>query len=528
MEKEFLMKKLLVLSFICVCFIGKAQITADPIVMTVANKPIPLSEFVFIAEKNGEVNLSDKKSVKSYVELFRNFKLKVAEAEALGLDKTDAFKDELDGYKAQLTAGYLSDKNTEEVAARSVYSRGDQIVELSQILFHLPEKTVSKDTMVVYQEAMQVYERLNKGENIDTLGARLFKEDKDHIAYEYVRCLLPMQTVKAFEDAAYSLPVGVVSKPIRTKIGFHLMKVHSRKPNPGQVKVAHILIAFPKDTVNKENDEILSRAKEVYKKAQSGIDFAELAKEYSADAGSVQDGGVLPFFGPGEMVLPFEQAAFALTTSGQISDLVKTPFGYHIIKLIEKKDRPSFEEQKKGLIKQMAQGERNFELYSSFDERMKKEYGYIYYPEAYKELQTLCNDYFPSDRVFYDKAKDMEKTLIHLDSVDFPQSEFAYYIQRCPFSTKTYAGDFMQEVFDLFIRDIVTTSERNNLEIKHPEFNHLMQEYRDGILLFEISNRKVWSQPAAEQKSLEEKWIKELNAKYPVTVDWKLLKKIKK
>lgn len=382
--------------------------------------------------------------------------------------------------------------------------------------------------MAVYQKAMQVYDRLSKGENIDTLGIRLFEEDKEHIAYEYVRCLLPMQTVKTFEDAAYSLPVGVVSKPVRTKMGFHLIQVHSRKLNPGQVKVAHILVAFPKDSTDQGNAETLSRAEEVYKKAQAGIDFTELAKEYSADEGSVQDGGVLPFFGPGEMVLPFEQAAFALTTPGEISRLVKTRFGFHIIKLIEKKDRPSFEEQKKGLMKQMAQGERNFELYGSFDERMKKEYGYVFYPEAYKELQTLCNDYFPSDRVFYDKAKDMEKTLMHLDSVDFPQSEFVYYIQRCPFSTKTYAGDFMEEVFNLFIRDIVTTSERKNLEIKHPEFNHLMQEYRDGILLFEISNREVWSKPAAEQKVLEEKWIKKLNANYPVTVDWKLLKKIKK
>lgn len=117
--------------------------------------------------------------------------------------------------------------------------------------------------------------------------------------------------------------------------------------------------------------------------------------------------------------------------------------------------------------------------------------------------------------------------MIHLDGQDFPQSEFAYYIQRAPFSTKTYAGDFMQEVFDLFIRDIVTTSERKNLEQKHPEIPHLMQEYRDGILLFEISDQKVWSKPAAEQKALEDAWIKELNQKYPVEVNWKVLKKLK-
>ena len=73
----------------------------------------------------------------------------------------------------------------------------------------------------------------------------------------------------------------------------------------------------------------------------------------------------------------------------------------------------------------------------------------------------------------------MNKTLFHLNGTDFPQSEFAYYIQRCPFSTKSYAGDFMQEVYDLFIRDIVTTAERKNLTTKHPEFDLLMKEYRE-------------------------------------------------
>ena len=152
----------------------------------------------------------------------------------------------------------------------------------------------------------------------------------------------------------------------------------------------------------------------------------------------------------------------------------------------------------------------------------------MFYPEAYAELVALCNDHFPSDKDFYEKAKDMNKTLIHLVDTDFPQSEFAYYIQRCPFSTKTYAGDFMQEVFDLFVRDIVTTTERKNLETKHPEFTHLMQEYRDGILLFNISNQKVWSKPAAEQPELEKAWLQELNKEYPVTINWKLLKKLKK
>lgn len=521
------MKKLLVLSLVFACLTVEARNLPDSVVMTVAGKQIPLDEFVFMAKKNGEVNLSDRKSLDGYVELYKNFKLKVADAEAAGLDKTKDFTEELDGYRAQLTSSYLSDKEGEEAAVRAEYDRLGEVLELSHILFRLPEKTVSKDTVAVYAKAFQAYERIKNGEDIATVGRELAKEDSE-IGYEYARCLQPMQTIKAFENYAYSMKPGELSMPIRTTLGFHVVKLHSRKPNPGMRHVAHILIPFQKDSVQRSESETLALAEDIYKKVQNGEDFAKLAEEYSSDGASARKGGELPWFGVGEMVEPFERGAFALTTPGEISKPIKTRFGYHVIKLIEKKGIPSFEEKKKSWARTMAQGERNFEYYKAFDERMKKEYGYVFYPEAYAELVALCNDHFPTDKEFYEKAKDMDKTLIHLVDTDFPQSEFAYYIQRCPFSTKTYAGDFMQEVFDLFVRDIVTTSERKNLETKHPEFKYLMQEYRDGILLFNISNQKVWSKPAAEQAKLEDEWVKQLNKEYPVTINWKVLKKLKK
>ena len=268
MVKEFLMKKLLISLGVFACVTVNAQTASDSVVMMVAGKQVPLSEFIFIAEKNGEVDLSNTKSVKNYVELFKNFKLKVAEAESLGIDQTSSFKSELDGYRAQLIDSYMSDKEGEKAAARAVYDRGDHSVELTHILFRLPEKTVSKDTVAVYQEAMRVYERLQKGEDMETVGKALAEKDKEHVACEYVRCLLPMQSLKVFEDAAYSLPIGVVSEPVRTKLGFHLIKVHSRKPNPGRIHVAHILIAFPKDSAIQDSSAFLAKAQAIYKQVQ--------------------------------------------------------------------------------------------------------------------------------------------------------------------------------------------------------------------------------------------------------------------
>lgn len=505
-----------------------ANSASDSVAMTVAGKAISIDEFLFTAKKNGETDLSNKKSLESFVELFKIYKLKVADAEAEGLDKTESFKEELDKYKAQLTSDYLSDRPAEEKVLSDEYTRLNEVLDLTHILFFLPQETVSKDTVAVYQQALAAYQRIQKGEDIMAVGAELAKKDSAHVGYEQVRSFFPMRTVKAFEDYVYQMPEGAVSMPIRTKFGFHIVKLNRRIPNPGRRQVSHILIPFVQDSITRTEEETYKQAEEVYQLAVSGKDFAELAKQYSSDKGSAQKGGRLPVFGLGEMVAEFEQAAFAIKNPGDISKPVKTRFGYHIIKLEKNLGVQPFEEIKKSWYRQMSQGEWNFALHKSFDDRMKKEYKFVFHPEAYAELQAICNDYFPTNPKFFEQAKDLDKELMRIDTISFAQNEFAAYIQQYPFSVKTYAGDFMQEVLDLCIHDILTNMERKNLTNKYPEFRLLLNEYRDGTLLFAISNQKIWNKPAEEQAKLEEDWIKELKEKYPVEINWKALKKAAK
>ena len=188
MINGILMKKLLVLSLVFVCLTGEAANKADSVVMTVAGKQVSLDEFVFMARKNGEVNLSDRKSLENYVELYKNFKLKVVDAETAGLDKTKDFTNELEGYRAQLTSSYLSDRDGEEAALRVEYDRLGEVLELSHILFRLPGKTLSRDTLAVYEKAMKVYERIKNGEDMATVGQELAKQDSTkQTGYEYAR-----------------------------------------------------------------------------------------------------------------------------------------------------------------------------------------------------------------------------------------------------------------------------------------------------------------------------------------------------
>lgn len=527
--RPLVFKCLFLLFFLQIILPAEAKDKNDPVIMTVAGKDIHVSEFLYIANKGNSVDFSDPKSVDDYIKLFTNFKLKVADAEAAGLDKANGFTNEYEQYKASLTQSYLSDPKGEEEAVRREYNRSKEVLNLDQICFTLPKQTVSLDTVAVYKKALEAYQRIMDGEDFVAVGEELQEVDPQKVRYEHNFALYPLSQSKAFENVVYAMPEGTISKPFRTMTGFYIVRMNERIPNTHLIHVAHILIGAPADSVEILDKELATKADKVYKRAISGEDFAALAKEFSADEETKDDGGVLPVLGIGQMIRPFEKAAFDLKNPGDIAKPVKTKLGYSIIKLLHTHDLPSFDSMKDGFAKEMKQGEFNFEYYRAFDDRMKKEYKYVPNEQGLNDFFRICDEQFPYENEdFFKEASELKGTICSIDGEDVPQAEFAFYLQRFPFSAKTYAGDFVQEVYDLFIRDILTTREKAELETKYPEYNHLLQEYRDGILLFDISNQKVWGKPLEEQEAAEADWVAQLQKTYPVKIDKKVVKNLKK
>jgi peptidyl-prolyl cis-trans isomerase SurA len=509
----------------------EAKEKKDPVVMTVAGKEIPLSEFIYIAKKGNNVDLKDKKSVENFVELFKIYKLKVADAETLSIQKSSKFEKELDDYRKQLQESYLSYKSDEDSAVRVVYERTKYIPGFKQILFYFPGgEIVPKDTAEAYVKAMDAYNRIKNGESFESVGESFMKDSlRKDVVYSVEKYAFPLQMLKVMEDKVFSMEPGEISAPLRSMLGFQLFKLDRKIPNPGKVQIAHILSAFPSSNpTDEEIEQTRQKSDSLCRRVLAGEDFAELAKQYSSDTITGKRGGLLSYFGLGEMVDPFEDAAFAIRNIGDISAPVRTRYGFHILKLTGKKTEIPFEEMESRIYESMKRSERNFDLYRGFDEKMKIRHGYVFYPEAYAELQRLADEYFPTDTSFYYRGVEMEKPLVRFDSMTFMQNDFVDYMNRRPTSAKTLSIDFMQEIFDLFVREIVTEMEREKLENDYPEYNMVMKEYYDGILLFEISNKRVWSYPADEQDKLEAEWIKELTEKYPVTINKKVIKKIGK
>jgi len=532
------MKKIVML-LVTVVFIStiEAKEKKEPVIMTVAGKDIPLSEFIYIAKKDSSIDFNDKNAVNNFVELFKDYKLKVADAESFNFHTHPKFLEDLENYKRQLQESYLEDKSGQDVALRKIYDRSKIIPGFKHILFRFPVGEIysgvsgilPKDTVAPYNSAMEAYNRIMSGESFESVGESLTKDVEDRVvSYTTVQNVFPLEMTKTMEEKVFTMEPGEISLPVRSPGGFHVIKLEKRIPNPGKVRVAHILTMFPANNPTEaEKAETLRQSDSIYQRVMAGDDFAELAKKYSKDSVSGINGGVIPLFGIGQMIESFEKAAFALEKEGDISKPIETRYGYHVLKLLEPAHEIPYEEMAGRYYESMRKSDRNFELYHEFVEKMKVRHGYIFYPEAYDELKRLADEYFPLDTAFFNKGMEMEKTLIVFDSASYKQNLFVNYVNRRP-STKTLSIDYMEEIFNLFIHDVLTEMEREILERDFPEYNKQVKEYYDGFLLFEMSNRRIWRFPQEEQDKLETEWVKELNQKYPVVINQKVLKNIKK
>lgn len=507
--------KLLLLSLCCGSLTWATE-PADPVLMSVNGKDVRKSEFEYIYNKNNQQQV-DNKSLSEYLTLFRNFKLKVAEAEAQGIDTTQAFRSELAGYRKQLAEPYLVDRKVDEQVAHEAYDRLKENVEVSHILFRVAPDATPADTMRVYQKALSVLDRIRKGEDFGKLAKEYSEDPSVQQNNGYLGFITGFMTVYPFENAAYQTPVGEVSEPVRSQFGYHLVKVSSRRPDPGQVLVAHIIRAVPRgdtEEANARKQQIEKEVREMYEQLIQGADFAEMAKEKSDDPGSARKGGELPWFGSGRMIKEFETVAFALKEKGDISEPVLSPFGWHIIKLIDRKSLESYEEKKPEIMRRIARDERGNKGKNSLIEKLKKEYGFTLNEPVVAALKGIKDAGFPADSSYQARIADNQEVLFSFASQSIPVADFARYLDKNKYAGGPKTPDaYLDERINQFAGKKILEYEETQLENKYPEFRNLMNEYRDGILLFEVSNREVWDKASKDTEGLE-RFFKKNKKKY--------------
>lgn len=479
----------------------------EPVLETLGGKPVYISEFEYVYNKNNgnAENAYSRASLQEYLELYTNFKLKVLDAESRGLDTTTAFRLELEGYKQQLAQPYLTEKSVTEKLIREAYDRMQKEVNASHILIGVAPDAEPKDTLVAYNRVVEMRQRLQAGEDFAKL-AYTFSEDpsakENHGQLGYFTAL---QMVYPFEDAAYRTPVGQLSGPIRTKYGYHLIKVNDVRPAQGEIKVSHIMVRATPGMPKADSVAAKKKIDEIYARVLRRENWDRLVSQFSEDVSSSQNGGELPWFGTGRMIPSFEEAALKLSKPGEIAKPVHTPYGWHIIKLIERRSLPPYEEMETSLRNRVAKDSRSELNKSAFLKRIKTE-------NNFQEIAT-AKEYILSKadsglvRGTWKNRWPEKETNAPLFTIkdnryrikDF----FAYAEQSQRPRPNTSAAHAMQLLYDNYVEKSLLDYEKENLENKHIDYKMLVQEYRDGILLFQLMDEKVWSKAIEDTVGLQ-------------------------
>lgn len=495
-------RKIALIASVFSCFSLVAQET-DPVIMTVNGKNILKSEFEYIYNKNNPATSSDRKSLDEYVAMFVKFRLKVAAAEAEGLDTLSSFRTELDGYRRQLIEPYLTDKKAEENIFQEAYNRMKENVEVSYIFINIPEPGTSSDTLTAYKKALSIREKsLKRNTDFNQLAVEYSEDPTAKNNRGYLGYIPVFNAPYEFENLVYNMQSGEISMPTKFQKGYFIIKVTNRRADQGEFLVSHILKLVSKDADSQTQIAVEQKINDIYQKLKDGSNFAATAKQESDDKGTAVKGGDLPWFGTGRMTKQFEDAVFAMQ-KGELSKPFRSEYGWHIVLLKDKRSLPPYEEKKKELIEKMSNNPRQNAGTNALIEKLKKEYNFTSNQTSYQLLYQMADNGFPFDSLFINELKTKKGDLFQLAGKNYSIKDFAEFVSYNPQTHTTLALDAMKEKLQEFEGFSILDYENKHLESKYPDFGHLMQEYRDGILLFSISNREVWEKATKEKELIQ-------------------------
>ena len=504
--------KMLTKSFLLVFWASISVATAQKsdVLLTVDKKPVTLEDFENIYKKNNPNPAMDKESLDNYLELFINFKLKVREAEELGMDTVPKFIKELAGYRKQLAQPYLVDQDMTKQLIDEAYARMKKDVSASHILVRLAPDASPEDTLAAFKKITNLRNSIKSPEQFESIAKEASEDPSAKDNGGYLGYFSAFQMVYPFETAAYKTNVGEVSQPIRTRFGYHLVYVKDRRPARGQIKSAHIMVRTGTDADEKKIAEARKKIDEIRAKIKTAEDFEKMARVYSEDKNTSARGGILPVFGTGRMVPEFEEAAFALTEDGAISEPVQTPFGWHLIKRIELIQVGEFDEMENEIKTKVTRDGRGVKSVKSMVAKLKSEYKYKATKKSLDPFYSLIDSTYFQNTWDVKKADNLSGSVFRIQDKKYSKStrtytqkEFAEYLagnmrKQAPQEVRT----FVNESYEKFVEEKILEFEDSNLEAKYPEFRALIKEYRDGILLFELMDQKVWTKAISDSSGL--------------------------
>ena len=540
------MKKILIVFFICFN-ISFSQLKNDEL-FKVNDSVVLIDEFNRVFNKNIElIDEKNQKDFDSYLNLLVNYKIKLAEAYELGYHEDPKYKSELNKYTKQLQNTYLTDKETEDRYLLEAYDRTKLEVNVSHILIRIESDNI---------DTIQVYNKLNSLRNSfgnSTTDEFKKKYNQDNLMIvEDLGYFSVFKMIYDFENVAYNTPVGEVSEPFRTQFGFHILKVNDKRNSLGEVTVGHIM-------TYKSKTDAHERIKNIYDSIQSGISFEYLAKKYSEDKNSSFKGGRLNPFSSGQInSIPFENAAFNLDIDNNISEPVETKYGWHIIKLYNKQNVKDFDQIKFELLNKLKKSSRFNKITDSFYSFLLKRYNLSYENENLNYFISIIDQSYLQGNWSIPEEIDDEKILVKINNKILKYIDFATFLED---NQKKYniisSKDLVYDLYKRFIDYNALEFYKNNLENENPEYRFVINEYREGLLLFNLMQEKIWTLKDSDTINLREfyneninkyvsfeddrgkiigdfqqfqeiNWLNDLRSKHKVVINKKAVKRLRK
>ena len=518
MRKVNFLKMFLLASILMPTFFANAQSKIDnQVLMTIGDQDITVKEFTDVYYKNNlKSDVIEKKTVDEYLDLFTTFRMKVMEAERQQLDTSAKFQRELSGYRKQLAKPFMSSDDITDELLQEAYQRKQKDIRASHILIRCDKNALPSDTLKAYNKAIDIRKKALKGEDFakladqysDDPSAKGMKATEQSPArpgnHGDLGYFSVFDMVYPFETGAYNTKEGEISMPVRSDFGYHLIKVISITEAMGSIQAAHIFIQLPFDAPEDEVTAAKQKADNIYKelKAQDGKNWNQMVKQYTDDKGTVSRDGALSNFTVSRIVPEFIEVCKSLEIN-EISKPVRTNYGFHIIKLLGKSGVGSFEKESKGLSERIEKDMRSKKSEEVVLKQVKNEYKY---KQNDKNLETfmatidssiLNKAYEPAAGV------DLNATLFSLDNNPTKVRDFVTYIkENATIQKYVTPATYAYQLYETFSNEIVMNYADAHLEDKYPEFKALVQEYKDGILLFDLMDREVWSKAVKDTVGL--------------------------
>lgn len=505
------MNKLLFIAFALLFSISSsvAQKKRD-VLMTIDGNPITAQEFKRVYKKNLDLVQDEKqKSVEGYLDLFVDYKLKVAEAFDQKLNEKESYVKDFSKYEEQLSRNYIYEDKVTEDLIREAHKRTMEEIDASHILILCNFDALPQDTLAAYNKAKAIRAEALLGENFNKLIVQKSEEPGVEKSKGRLGYFSAFGMVYPFEDMAYNTPVGEISEVVRTQYGYHIIKIHDRRERQPKIEVGHIMISTRFDSLNKAEGKI----KDILSLVKQGQSFEDLANQYSDDRTTGVKGGKIRAFGKGDLKAPaFENAAYVLKNPGDISEPVKTSFGWHIIKLHNKGTHPTFEEARAELEQRVKNGDRSKIVTNAVKNILKEKLNYK------MDGDLMFFDTFIGDEVLERKweykpvPESDNKVLFSMGDKKVYYNEFANYVSERQKFARPYTQKFtlLTAYFDEFETKKLKDIFRKNLEKTNEDYASIISEYRDGLLIFEVMSKNVWDK--AKQDSLRQRAFFDRNA----------------